>query len=83
MKTCKSFFHKSLIITSVDELKKRNVHYYSYSYGFCLLSCSHGDYTAQSIYKFSGSYDEAEMWLSNEDRHTPGDIYGIVLGSEL
>lgn len=83
MKTCKSFFHKSLIITSIDELERRNIHYYSYSYGFCLLSCSNHDYKAQNIYKFTESLDEAKMWLSNEDRHIPNDLYGVVLGSEL
>ena len=83
MKTCKSFFSKSLIITSVEELERRNLHYYSYRYGVCLLTCSNHDYSAQNIYKFTDNIEEAKFWLSNTSRHSPTDLYGVVLGSEL
>ncbi len=83
MKTCKSFFHKSLIITSQDELQAAcdNLKMRE-SYGFCLVSCVHRDYRAQRIFRFTDSYSLAYAWLSSNADET-GDICGVVLGSEL
>lgn len=84
MKSCKSFFDKSLIIRSAADLKlsleTKNA---CRLYGFCLLKCLNNDFRAQRIMRFSDSYDAALLWLQNNDIDGNDDLYGVVLGCDL
>ena len=83
MKTCKSFFHKSLIIVDAAEFAKLRTMHVSMSYGFCLLSIVNHDYTAQRMYRFTESFEVAHSWLLNNNLSGSDDIYGVVLGADL
>lgn len=84
MKTCKSFFHKSLIITSAEELKHMlSIKFNAKGYGFCLLSCMNHDYKAQRIYRFTESFDVAYSWLLTNTKANFNDTCGVVLGCDL
>lgn len=83
MKTCKTFFHKSLIIEDAAEFAKLRTMRASMSYGFCLLSIENHDYTAQRIYRFTENFDVAHSWLLTNNLQGSSDVYGVVLGCDL
>lgn len=83
MKTCKQFFHKSLIITDAEALKSCKAEYYGFGYGFCLLSFPINDCRAQRIYRFTDKYDAAISWLMKNDLPNCAETFGVILGSNL